>query len=268
MTVTTTRIEAFLDAVADWARAEPGVRAALLVGSQARVDTPADEWSDVDVVLVVDDPAPLAADLTWVARFGEPEVTFVERATVGGQPERRVLFSDGLEVDLPLFPVELWRRLLDEPDAVVVFGRGYRVLYDDLGAAEAIAALPQSVELPRREPAELIQDFWYHALWSAKKLRRGEAITARQCVEGRMKALPLQLARGLAKDDTWHQERFAERWADPRVVAAFWRSAGSPDELGSALRGLCDTFDAVAADLGLTHPSARAARDRLVGLLE
>ena len=212
-------------------------------------------------------PEPARADLTWVAVLGEPEVTFVETSTVGGQPERRVLFADGLEVDLPLFPVHLWWRLMEDPEASVVLGRGYRVLYDDLGVAEAIAALPPTVELPQRDPAELLQDFWYHALWAAKKLRRGEAITARQCVEGRMKALLLQLARRLTTEDTWHQERFTERWADPRVVAAFWRSAPSPDELGAVLLELCDVFDTVIADLGVVHPAAASARARLVGLL-
>jgi aminoglycoside 6-adenylyltransferase len=264
---TTPRIESFLAAVTDWARAEPGVRAAVLIGSYARVDTPADEWSDVDVLLVVDEPAPLAADLTWVAKFGDPEVTFVETATVGGQPERRVLFSDGLEVDFPLFPVELWRRMLDTPDAIVVFARGHRVLYDDLGAAAAIAALPQTVELPRSDPAELVQAFWYQALWSAKKLRRGEAIMARRSVEGRLKGMLLELARELASSDTWHEARFVERWADPRVLDAFWSSAASPAELGLVLLRLCDVFDAVASDLGLSHPAATAARARLVGLL-
>ena len=57
---TATRIESFLAALADWAAAEPNVRAAVLIGSQARRDTPADEWSDVDVALVVDDPSRLA----------------------------------------------------------------------------------------------------------------------------------------------------------------------------------------------------------------
>jgi aminoglycoside 6-adenylyltransferase len=261
------RIESFLAAVADWARSEPNVRAAILIGSQARHDTPADEWSDVDVALVVDDPAPLAGDLSWVARFGEPEVTFVETSTVGGQPERRVLFSDGLEVDLPLFPVELWHRLLADPEAVSTLGRGYRILYDDLGVTEQIANLPEPVEEQPGDATELLQDFWYHALWSAKKLRRGEAVIARQCVEGRLKGLLLELARRLATGDTWHEARFAERWADPRVVEAFWRSAASPGELGPVLLHICDVFDTIAADLGVVHPAAAAARARLVGLL-
>jgi len=264
---TTVRVETFLAALAAWARAEPRVRAAALIGSQARIDTPADEWSDVDVALLVDDPSVLALDLSWVERFGEPEVTFVETATVGGQPERRVLFSDGLEVDLALFPVELWQRFLAGPEAVVVFGRGYRVLYDDLGVADALAGLPETVEVPCRDPTELLQDFWYHALWSAKKLRRGEAIIARRCVEGRLKSLLLELTRQLASGDTWHQERFVEGWGDPRVLEALWRSAASPAELGPVLLELCDVFDAIVADLGVVHPAAAAARARLVGLL-
>jgi hypothetical protein len=82
-----------------------------------------------------------------------------------------------------------------------------------------------------------------------------------------MKWVLLELARTRAAGDTWHDERFAESWADPRVVDAFWMSAASPDELGEVLLRLCDVFDAVAADLDLLHPAATAARARLVGLL-
>jgi len=45
-----------LQRIIDWARKEAGIRAAFLVGSGARQDHPADEWSDIDLVLVATDP--------------------------------------------------------------------------------------------------------------------------------------------------------------------------------------------------------------------
>jgi aminoglycoside 6-adenylyltransferase len=50
------RVSAFLDEVAAWASAQVDVRAVFLVGSQARVDMAADDFSDVDLGLFVDDP--------------------------------------------------------------------------------------------------------------------------------------------------------------------------------------------------------------------
>jgi aminoglycoside 6-adenylyltransferase len=51
-------MDALLHEIGGWAAARADVHAAVLVGSQARTDTPADEYSDADVMLFVDDPAP------------------------------------------------------------------------------------------------------------------------------------------------------------------------------------------------------------------
>ncbi|HZC74338.1 MAG TPA: aminoglycoside 6-adenylyltransferase, partial [Gaiellaceae bacterium] len=97
-------VEAFLGRVAEWAASRPDVRAAVLVGSQARSETPADEYSDVDIGLFADEPALLLEDRSWLRTFGEPVLSFLEPTAVGGQLERRVLFDDGLEVDFSIFP--------------------------------------------------------------------------------------------------------------------------------------------------------------------
>ncbi len=41
-----------------WAEGREDVRAAAVIGSRARVDHPADEFSDLDIILVVTDPQP------------------------------------------------------------------------------------------------------------------------------------------------------------------------------------------------------------------
>jgi aminoglycoside 6-adenylyltransferase len=96
-----TRVATFLEEVSRWAAGRPDVRAAVLLGSQARVDAPADAASDVDVALFVDEPASYLDDPTWINHFGEPLLSFREPTAVGGFEERRVLFRDGLEVGRP-----------------------------------------------------------------------------------------------------------------------------------------------------------------------
>lgn len=61
---------ALLAAVTAWGRERSDVRAVLLVGSQARANTPADDWSDTDLVLVIGDPAPYLASAEWVGGSG------------------------------------------------------------------------------------------------------------------------------------------------------------------------------------------------------
>ena len=265
-------VEGLLTEVSAWAASEPNVRTAFLVGSRARREVPADEFSDVDVVLLADDPAALVDDSSWLGRFGEPLLTFVEETAVGGERERRVLYADGTDVDFAVFPASAAPALTADPGAASALARGFRMLHDELGLGELFATLTPT-EPPARAPEEVVQDFWYHALWAAKKLRRGEAVTASFCLDGALRGALVELARLHARQlrpavDTWHGSRFAERWADPRGPAAYWRSAaGGPDEIPTALLRLCDAFDELAADLGALDTRAAAARALLVELL-
>ncbi len=94
---------------------------------------------------------------------------------------------------------------------------------------------------------ELASDFWYHALWTAKKLRRGEVYTAISCLDGYMKARLVTLLEWHARAvdptvDTWHGGRFLERWADPGALAALERAYAHYD-LRDVARALWETID-------------------------
>ena len=249
--------------VADWARERPDVRAAVLVGSYAREDVPADRWSDLDVILIVDDPQPYADDREWVGEFGTPVLTFLEPTAVGDQRERRVLYETGEDVDLPLISLAALERLEASENATGLLRRGYRLLHDEIGLERA----PRRSR-PRRlagrssptqgELTELASDFWYHALWTAKKLRRGEVFTALECLDAYMKARLVTLmgwhARAVDPSvDTWHEGRFLERWADPGALAALERAYAHYD-VRDVARALWETIDLFQ---GLEEETAR-----------
>ena len=245
-----TRTDLIAAGVAQWARERPDVRGALVVGSQARTDPPADRWSDLDVVLFVDDPAVLLEDDEWVSVFGKPVLAFDEAGGFGQRVERRVLYETGEDVDFPLLEVSSWKELASTPEARLLLARGYRVLHDELGLAEWAAGVepPPPPGLPDSQALrELSSDFWYHALWAAKKLRRGEVFTALGCLDGYMKwLLPTLLAwhaRALDPSlDTWHNGRFLERWADPGALAALEQAYAHYD-LRDVARALWATID-------------------------
>jgi aminoglycoside 6-adenylyltransferase len=246
-----TRMELIAAQVADWARERDDVRAAAVVGSQARTETPADKYSDLDVVLLVDDPEPYAQDSGWVAEFGTPVLTFLEPTAVGDQRERRVLYETNEDVDFPLIPVSALDQLESSENATTLLARGYRVLYDEIGLTERLARAAELAPVPslptQRDFDELASDFWYHALWTAKKLRRGEVFTALDCLDGYLKARLVTLlewhARALDPSvDTWHGGRFLERWADPGALAAL-ESAFAHYELRDVARALWATID-------------------------
>ena len=148
------------------------MHAALLIGSYARVDVPADQWSDIDIILVVDDPEPYAAGADWLGVFGQPLLTFLEPTAVGAFVERRVLFQAGQEVDFALLPLAAVEHLAEQAALAAVLGRGFRVLVDKAGLEPALrraaSAPPPSGQPTPAAFAQLTHDFWYHALWAAK----------------------------------------------------------------------------------------------------
>jgi aminoglycoside 6-adenylyltransferase len=271
-----TPMELLAAAVADWASEREDVRAAVLVGSHARAETPADRWSDLDVILLVEDPEPYAADPHWVEEFGTPVLTFLEPTAVGGQRERRVLYESGEDVDFPLIPVAALERLEASDNAAALLGRGFRVLVDKIDLEprlRALASEARPVASPtQNDLTQLASDFWYHALWAAKKLRRGEVFTALGCLDGYMKERLVTLlelhARSLDPEvDTWHGGRFLERWADPGALAALERAYAHYD-LRDVARALWETIDLFQAleeetarrlglDVELDHPELR-----------
>jgi aminoglycoside 6-adenylyltransferase len=234
-------------AIADWADQEDDVRAAIVVGSRSRAEVPADEWSDLDVVLFARDPGSLLEREDWVRRFGRVRLTFLEPTAVGGQRERRVLYDDGTDIDFAVVPVEG----IDDPAAAEVASRGIRILVDKDGAiARRLADLPptQQPHPPaQREFDEVVADFFYHSLWAARKLRRGELFTAKLCVDGYLKWTLLKLLEWEAHSrdpaiDTWHNGRFLERWSDPQALAALRGAYAHYDE-GDVRRALFATMD-------------------------
>jgi len=270
-----TRLDLVAAAVSDWASERKDVQALVVVGSQARADVPADRWSDLDLIFLLDDPTPYTEDASWIEEFGRPAVTFLE-ATLDGHWERRVLYESGEDVDIVLFPASVLDRLEASENAAGLLRRGYRVLLDRLGVSERLAAIAgrPSVEEPptQRELSELASDFWYHALWTTKKLRRGEVFTALECLDAYMKARLVTLlgwhARAVDPSvDTWHGGRFLERWADPGALAALERAYARYDvrDVARALWETIDLFQGLeeetAGRLGLAleldHPDLR-----------
>ena len=189
-----------------WAQGDDDVRAVAVVGSRARVDSPADEWSDWDVVMFAHNPAALLERDDWVRAFGSVKLTFLEPTAVGGQRERRVLYEDGTDVDFSIVPFEL----TEHAAAAQVAARGIRVLLDKDGELQRrLREVPprQRPPLPtQHELGEVIEDFYYHGVWAAKKLRRGELFTAKQAVDSYMKRLLLRMLE-------WHA-----RARDPEVT--------------------------------------------------
>jgi aminoglycoside 6-adenylyltransferase len=261
----------WIDRLPRWVESEPNIRLALLVGSQARTEMPADSFSDIDLALFARDPDRLLLDVDWIAGLGHYWTSHLEQNALESGPERRVLFRDGQDVDFAVFPEEFVGALTSDPRAVAVLRRGFRPLVNK-----------ESVELivPRYEPStvppslsefsNLANDYWFHLIWTAKKLRRGELLTSLEATNGYLRALLVRtvrwhaLARGPSGRDVWHGTRFFEKWADPRVIRDFPETVARYDvrSVAQALRASRTLFGWLTDELSdsLSFPSP--IRDR------
>ncbi|MBN2005111.1 MAG: aminoglycoside 6-adenylyltransferase [Anaerolineae bacterium] len=257
-----------------WAQAEENVRAALVIGSRARHDHPADEWSDLDVLIFANDPEPYWTTTAWLQHIGVPWLHFIEPTPGGQQFEHRVLFEGGLDVDFVPIPVANLNAMLDHgfpPDVADMVHRGARFLVDKESFAERL----QNVKVtppPYTPPAEpeflnAVHDFWYHTVWTGKHLRRGEVWWAKSCCDGYLKHI---LGRMLAwharaskgkETDTWMSGRFLEEWADARAVASLPAAFAHYDaeDIWRALLATMELFHWLAVEtadlLGYAYPA-------------
>jgi aminoglycoside 6-adenylyltransferase len=266
--------EAFESRIADWAAERPDIRAAIVYGSRARDDRPADRWSDIDVVLVTTDADPYVEGTDWLADLGDPLLSFHRRTPVGEFRERHVLFEDGLEADLvPISLAEL--EPLDElsTDVLAVLSRGYRAIVDKDGLADALDALLEDVDetaLTQPTPTEgefveTVHQGWYWAFWSAKKLRREELWTAKWGIDVNLKQeclLPLLRwhAQSVHDREVWHLGRFLEEWADSQALTDLPATFATYDGT-DCWRALCATMELfrwvgqeAASDLDYPYP--------------
>jgi aminoglycoside 6-adenylyltransferase len=270
--------EQLIERFVAWAQTQPDIRAAVIVGSRARTDCPADEWADLDIVIIATDPERYLSRTDWLENIGNPWLTFLETTATGDEMERRVLFEGGLDVDFALIPKrkaqrlvhylrikkrfpQLLRLLPEEKVRQIMRGvanfsdivrRGIRVLLDKdrIGAYLTLVTTETSSPRPptQTEVLEVINDFWYHVVWTAKKIRRGELWTAKGCSDAYMKRLLLRMIEWHAHAtkgwdyDTWFRGRFLEEWADPRVVEGLRNAFAHYDEEGMA-RALAATMD-------------------------
>jgi GrpB-like predicted nucleotidyltransferase (UPF0157 family) len=122
--------------VTQWARARPDIVCVALVGSWAR--DAGHVHSDLDLILLADDPARYQQRDDWLAGLGDP--TVVGRRSWGAVGEVRTRLDSGLEVEFAIAsPAWADPTRVDDGTRRVVRD-GFRVLVDPHGVAAKLRA--------------------------------------------------------------------------------------------------------------------------------
>ena len=256
--------DALIKRLIQWAGSEEDIRAVVVIGSRARVDTPADEWSDLDAVMFVTDPNRYLDSTQWLRALGDVKLTFIETAGDGETQELRVLFDGGVDVDFVPVSIDAANSALESEDGIVpvTFQRGYRFIIDKDGFADKAAAHFGDVKADTPEPPDeatflnVVNDFWYHCVWVAKKLCRGEEWSAwggmGHLTWHSLYPMIVWHAKSLhgGEHDTWHDGRFIEQWADPEFIASLPNAlpAYGRENTLAGLPAAMDTFSRVARE--------------------
>jgi aminoglycoside 6-adenylyltransferase len=229
--------EGLVERFARWSETQSDVRAIAIVGSRARVGQPADEWADLDILVLTSNPERYLKETDWIKNIGDYWLTFLEPTAAGNETECRVLFQGGLDVDFAIFPLRAFEGF-DKNEmspefmeaAKDTFERGVRILVDkDKRLAQFFNKISSTEKAQPHPPSEhdflqVVHDFLYHAVWTVKHLRRGELWWAKMCSDCYMQHLLLRMVEWHAQAmhnwdyDTWFRGRFLEKWADPRVI--------------------------------------------------
>lgn len=260
--------------ITGWAEGQPGVRAALLVGSRATPQGARDRFSDHDVVLFLEPGSRLAARDDWLTTFGEPLIVLRETTEHRAEavPTRLVQYREGHKIDFTLSRIELLRRIVEQDALPDWLAAGYRVLLDRDGVAARLHPMPSEAWVPR-PPTEAeyrarVEEFWWEALYVAKYVARNELMPARYSLEAvlRYECLVPMLEWYVQVPRGWAQGVGARgrglRWLlEPADRETLDRTYAGDTLAGhrAALHAMIELFrtaaNAVAGDLGLRYPT-------------
>jgi hypothetical protein len=165
------------------------VQAAILVGSLANPGVQPDQWSDIDIVVVVDDDeiAQFFPGFGWLAPIGAV-YTFSQTQN---SPffTSRVCLTDTRRIDFIFLLESTFAKPVGwKPNP---FQYGYRVLFSKSAGMEAALTgklpVPKSTHDPDTEFEQIATDFWFKGMLAVSKVARNDLLIAQH--------LTLDLAR-------------------------------------------------------------------------
>lgn len=234
-----------------WAEKIDDIKAAFIVGSRSRMDHPADEWSDLDIIIFANNYETYFSNINWLENLGNIWVTFTYQ-TSSGEPERLTLFEGGFQVDIVFLSTNSLYKLVKNRITPDNFCRGVRVLIDKDNVSDFIVPSNfksrSSSTINEDAFIQAINMFWFGSLYVAKQIMRRE-LWAAKTRENDMKTLLLQMMEWHAKTihgedyDVWHAGRFINEWVDQETLKELKNTFGHYEKI--------DSFRALIATMNL-----------------
>lgn len=200
-----------------------------LIGSGSNNGNLNDDYSDIDLVVVSDNYSTYFNTVKWLHSIDEVWMTFTESIPDLNHWERRCIFKNGIDVDFVLvdktklisdnneFPVlkEICHTTLK-----VLFDNGNIIRYfNNIISEKKEFSFPDEIEYNN-----VINDFYFHYLWTLKKCLRGEYWIALQCINGYLKQRTLKMLEWYEHSlhgkyyNTFYNGRYLEKWIEKSLI--------------------------------------------------
>jgi aminoglycoside 6-adenylyltransferase len=236
----------------EWALTQPLIEAVIVVGSRARSNHPADEWSDLDLVVFARDTSYYLNEAAWLNELGPVRIAIAHSF---GKNDREwlALYEEGIKLDIAVLSIaataHTLQEMLDAFPYPVVVQRGVRVIVDKTDSSTALRLPELTIPQPpdQAEFTALINRMWLDSIKTAKFIRRADLWRAKQLCDGELKQYLLALLEWQAavhpdRRDIWYDGRFLSEWADPLALAKLPETFARY-EAGDVRRALLATLD-------------------------
>lgn len=232
-----------------------------IIGSQSSSETIADEFADIDLLLVTSNCTKYFKSQGWLQEIDEMWVSFTESVPDVNFWERRAVFKYGLDVDFVIIDENLLLKSIDSlPIVKEICSKNVKVIIDKINATNILNQLTNSQKeftFPTAfEFSNLVNDFYFHYLWAYKKLLRGELWIALRCVNSYLKEHLLTMlewhehALHGKEYETFYNGRYIEKWISRDTLNRFSDifSTYNQVDMKKALRNTLVLFTETAKD--------------------
>lgn len=208
----------------EYAKQDEAIKAVVAIGSSTRDEIKADEYSDLDLIIVTEDTEKWYSG-EYPNLLGNVNISFIE-PTLGGGKERRCIYDEDRDVDMIIFTQSQFEEALRAGVASWVMNRGYEVLYDAIACEKEIGTYVKkghsNPTMSAEEFDNMVNDFYFHNIWAKKKVLRGELWSAKMCVDAYLKNYLLKTIELYCYEfeakDVWHDGRFIDTWAGEHIT--------------------------------------------------
>lgn len=200
------------------------IRCGYIFGSRAQDSSYQNEFSDLDIEIIVKDKGDWTKSLEWLDSIGPKKFAYLQKPSDGNGMQVRVLFEDMTVADFVFLSPEEFRKAYSDRQFINgVFGRGIVPLFDKDGLLDQFSNT-QKTNLVSTLTAEGLnaeyKDLLFHLIYAKNKIRQGELLVAKDTIDSSIRKSLIKLIRweehlSHPDKDLWHRSRHFEKWASP-----------------------------------------------------